>query len=87
MIILVRNLTYGFYGKNDHIFTVNKNDTLSSLKEKIIQHFKTSESIDIFIFDNKTCLTITIKNFVIIFPLQILFLHFRNKNEIFIKNI
>lgn len=53
MMIFVRNITYGVYGKNDHLFTVNKNDTLLSLKEKIISHFKTSSS-SIEMFDDKT---------------------------------
>lgn len=52
MMILVRNITYGYYGKNDHIFTVKNDDTLLSLKEKILAHFKISKKIDMF--DDKT---------------------------------
>ena len=52
MLIYVNCLTYGYKGKSDHIFNVDKNDTLLSLKEKIISHFKVSENIHIF--DTKT---------------------------------
>lgn len=52
MLIYVNCLTYGYKGKSDHIFNVDKNDTLLSLKEKIISHFKVSENIHMF--DTKT---------------------------------
>lgn len=52
MLIYVNCLTYGYKGKSDHIFNVDKNDTLLSLKEKIISCFKVTENIHMF--DNKT---------------------------------
>ena len=54
MLIFVRNITYDFYGKNDHLFTVKNNDTVSSLKDKILTHFKISKGVDIDMFNDKT---------------------------------
>ncbi len=51
MFIYVKCVTYGYFGKN-HLFTVKPNDTLLSLKEKIMKHFKVGENIHIF--DDKT---------------------------------
>lgn len=47
MLIYVNCITYGYFGKG-HLFTVNDNDTLQSLKEKIVKHFGSSEHIDMF---------------------------------------
>lgn len=53
-IIYVRNITYGFYGKNDHIFPIKKDETFLSLKEKIRKHFKIDTEIEIEMFDDNT---------------------------------
>lgn len=53
-MILVRNITYGFYGKNDHLFSIDKNETLLTMKQKIRAHFKISNKTDLEMFNDKT---------------------------------
>ena len=49
MLIYVRCVTYGYTGDaRGHLFNLNKNDTLQSLKDKIVTHFQSSENIHMF---------------------------------------
>ncbi len=56
MLIYVRCITYGYYGKNDHLFNVNSTDTLSSFQQKIVDHFKPGKKIDMFDDETETLL-------------------------------
>lgn len=53
-MIYVRNITYGFYGKNDYLFSLDKNQTFLDMKDKIRHHFKICSSTELEIFNDKT---------------------------------
>lgn len=53
-MIYVRNITYGFYGKHDHFFGVDKNETFFTMIEKIRTHFRLPFQSKIEMFDDKT---------------------------------